>query len=64
MNTIALHTCPSVICQPKGHAFKWESPDGTWPTGDDLPPEIAAQLPGPEWARCELHRWRRIIAHT
>jgi hypothetical protein len=50
--------CPPVICKQTGRAFQWRSDDGQWHSGDELPAEIANALPGPEWERCENHRYR------
>jgi len=58
-NTLYGASCPPVVCQRTGPAFRWH--DGKeWHQGEALPAEIARALPGPEWARCEVHAWRRL----
>lgn len=59
MNIVNRTSCPPVICQRTGPAFRWH--DGKeWHRGDTLPDEIAAALPEQEWSRCEMHAWRRM----
>jgi hypothetical protein len=58
-NLVCGVACPPVICQRRGPTFRWH--DGTtWREGDALPIAIARALPGPEWSRCESHRYRRM----
>jgi len=52
--------CPSVVCRPAGPVFAWQDAAGDWQQGDELPVEISEALPGPEWARCSNHAWRRM----
>lgn len=63
MNLLHGCWCPSVVCvpapkvgQPDAGIFRLA--DGR--TVDELPPAVAAALPGPEWERCESHRLRRL----
>lgn len=59
MNIVALCPCPPVVCQRTGPAFCWERA-GTWQQGNELPADVAADLPESERMRCELHAWRRM----
>jgi hypothetical protein len=59
-NQIMGRSCPAVICQRTGPAFKWQTADGIWHEGDELPRDIEVALPGYEWGRCIAHGWRRM----
>lgn len=66
MNLLNGRWCASVVCvpaakpgQPASPVFRWEA-DGVWREGDQLPAAIQKTLPGPEWSRCEAHRFRRM----
>jgi hypothetical protein len=59
--------CPPVVCvpaappgQPAAPVFRWRDDAGVWHAGAELPVAIQQRLPGPEWARCEAHRFRRL----
>ncbi len=58
MNIIAGIECPPVVCLRQGPAFRWQTADGSWHTGDELPADIEAALPPCERQRCLRHRWR------
>lgn len=69
MNYLHGTLCPSVVCvqppkpgEPTTPVFRWQDEDEKWHDCDELPAEIASALPGPEWARCEVHAWRRMGA--
>lgn len=68
MNFLNGRWCASVVCvpapkpgEPTPPVFRWKEPGAAaWDTGDQLPASVLKTLPGPEWSRCEAHRFRRM----
>ncbi|MEY2800914.1 MAG: hypothetical protein RL513_498 [Pseudomonadota bacterium] len=59
MNLLRGQSCPPVVCRRSGPVFSWQTAEG-WHEGDELPDRVSRMLPGPEWERCEAHRYRRM----
>ena len=61
MNIITGEMCPSVICQRKGKAFRWQCPmTDNWIEGDELPNMVKCMLPDYELCRIEKHKVARM----